>query len=52
MVVAVGKVEEGTGIQEAARLYNVPIETLWRQVAGVVTLDCKPGSTHVFDIGS
>lgn len=44
--------EEGTGIQEAARFYNVPTETLRRRVAGVVTLDCKPGSTHVFDIGS
>ena len=35
--------ESGLGLREAARQYNVPVETLRRRVAGSVTLDCKPG---------
>ena len=30
-------------LPEAAREYNIPVETLRRCVAGIVSLDCKPG---------
>ena len=31
----------------AARLYNVPVETLRRRVTGNVDIDCRPGPTTV-----
>ena len=31
----------------AARLYNVPVETLRRRVTGKVDIDCRPGPTTV-----
>lgn len=31
------------GQRESARAYNVPVETLRRWVAGIVTLDCRSG---------
>ena len=43
MVGAVQSVQEGKGLREAARLYNVPIESLRRRVNGSVDLFCKPG---------
>ena len=40
MVAAVNSVLEGDyGLREAARLHNVPIETLRRRVTGSVKLD-------------
>jgi len=36
-------VEDGKGVREASRLYNVPIETLRRRVTGAVPLGCHPG---------
>ena len=39
--------KENKGLREAARLYNVPIETLRRCVNGSVKLDCKPGPAIV-----
>ena len=39
--------EENKGLREAARLYNVPIETLRRRVNGSVDLHCKPGPPTV-----
>ena len=39
--------EEGKSLRDAARLYNVPVETLRRRVNGSVTMDCKPGPTTV-----
>ena len=39
--------EEGKGLREAARLYNVPVETLRRRVNGSVSIDCKPGPPTV-----
>ena len=48
MVAAVNSVlEEGYKIREAARLHNVPIETLRRRVTGSVKLDGKPGPATV-----
>ena len=48
MVAAVNSVlEGGYGLREAARLHNVPIETLRRRVTGSVKLDGKPGPTTV-----
>ena len=32
------KVEKGKGLREAARLYNVPVETLRRRVTGAVDI--------------
>lgn len=34
---------EGMSLREAARAYNVPVETLRRRVAGIVSLDCRSG---------
>jgi len=36
-------VEYGKGVREAARLYNVPIETLRVNGTGAVPLGCHPG---------
>jgi len=36
-------VEDGKGVREAARLYNVPIETLRVNGTGAVPLGCHPG---------
>ena len=48
MVAAVNSVlEEGYGLREAARLHNVPIETLRRRITGSVKLDGKPGPATV-----
>ena len=43
MQAVVSCVLEGKGLRDAARLYNVPVETLRRRVNGSVTMDCKPG---------
>ena len=38
MVGAVKAVKEGLGLREAAKSYNVPVETLRRRVIGAVSL--------------
>ena len=38
---------ESMSLREAARAYNVPVETLRRRVAGIVSLDCRSGSPTV-----
>jgi hypothetical protein len=43
MAEAVECVNSGTKLREAARMYNVPVETLRRRVNGTVTLECRPG---------
>ena len=50
MVAAVRSVEDGKGLRETARLYNVPVETLRRRVTGSVTLDCRPGPATVLTV--
>ena len=35
--------DNGKGLREASRLYNVPVETLRRRVNGAVPLGCHPG---------
>lgn len=40
---AVKAVEEGNGLREAARMFNVLVETLHRRVAGEVPIQCRPG---------
>ena len=47
MEAAVESVKGGKGLQEASRLYNVPVESLRRRVTGVVEMDCRPGPTTV-----
>jgi len=47
MVAAVRSVEDGKGLRETARLYNVPVETLRRRVTGSVSLECRPGPPTV-----
>ena len=47
MVNAVKSVQEGKGLREASRLYNVPVETLRRQVTGAVDVVCRPGPPTV-----
>ena len=41
MEAAVQSVQEGKGLQEASRLYNVPVETLRRRITGKVELNCR-----------
>ena len=38
---------EGKGLREASRLYDVPVETLRRRVNGLVEMDCRPGPATV-----
>ena len=47
MILAVKNVEDGLGLREAARQYNVPVETLRRRVTGAVSTDCRPGPPTV-----
>ena len=41
-------VQEGMGLRQAVRLYNLPYETLRRRVVGSVAVDCRPGPPSVF----
>ena len=43
MVAALKDTKEGMGIREAARLYNLPFETLRRRVKDEVGIDCRSG---------
>ena len=44
MAAALSEVQNGTkGLREAARAYNVPVETLRRRVTGQVSLDSRSG---------
>lgn len=47
---AVDSVAEGKGLREAARMYNVPVETLRRRVNGTVGVDCKPGPATILTV--
>ena len=47
MTAAIGMVEGGMGIREAARLYNIPYETLRRRANHTVSTDCRPGPSTV-----
>lgn len=38
---------EGMSLREAGRTYNVPVETLRRRVADIVSMDCRPGPSTV-----
>ena len=43
MRAAMESVNDGKGLREAARLYNVPVEMLRRRVTGKVDIDCRQG---------
>jgi len=47
MVAAVKSVEDGMGIREAARLYNIPFETLRRRTNNDVSMSCRSGPPTV-----
>ena len=47
MVNAIKSVQEGKGLREASRLYNVPVETLRRRVTGAVDAVCRLGPLTV-----
>ena len=48
MLEAVKSIEDdGKGLREAARVYNVPVETLRRRIVGITSLDAKPGRDTV-----
>ena len=40
-------IQEGKGLRDTARTYNVPVETLRRRVVGKVGLECHFGPTTV-----
>lgn len=43
MEAATKSVVDGMGLRQAARVYNVPVETLRRRVNGTVPVGCHPG---------
>ena len=43
MLLAVKSIDDGKGLREAAHMYNVPVETLRCRVAGITSLEAKPG---------
>ena len=45
MAAAVSSIEDGMGIREASRLYNVSCETLRQRVNHVVVLECRSPPT-------
>ena len=47
MVAALQNVREGMNVREAARLYNLPFETLRRRVVEKVPLECRSGPPTV-----
>ena len=48
MEIAVASVREGTiGLTEAARMYNLPVESLRRRVHDIVAIDCRPRPSTV-----
>ena len=47
MKAATDLVKSGGGLREAARLCNVPVETLQRRATGQVSEDCRPGPPTV-----
>jgi len=40
-------VNETLGLQEASRVYNIPVETIRQRANGSVRMGCKPGPTTV-----
>ena len=47
MAAAVKNCQDGAGLRETSRLYNVPVETLRRRVTGTVEVGCRPGPATV-----
>ena len=47
MAAALQNVREGMNVREAARLYNLPFETLRRRVVEKVPLECRSGPPTV-----
>ena len=47
MLIAIKSIQEGKGLREASRLYNVPVEMLRRRVTGAVDAVCRPGPLTV-----
>ena len=47
MAAALKGIEDGIGIREASRLYNLPYETLRRRANHTVSVDCRSGPPTV-----
>lgn len=47
MTAAVKSCQDGKGLREASRLYNVLLESLRRRVTGAVEMGCQPGPATV-----
>ena len=47
MLLAIKSVDNGQGLREAARAYNVPVETLRRRIVGITSADARPGRDTV-----
>ena len=47
MQAAVESIEEGKGLRQIARLYNVQVETIWRRANGSVSISCIPGPATI-----
>ena len=40
-------VEEGMGLREASRIFNIPVETLQRRISGITPVDYHPGPSTI-----
>ena len=47
---AIKAVEEGNRLRGAARMFNVPVETLWMRVASAVPIQCRPGPKPILAV--
>ena len=47
MIAAVKSVEDGKGLREASKLYNIPVETIRRHIIGQVGVGSRPGPATV-----
>ena len=47
LVAGIKEVEDGTGLREASRTFNLRVETLRRRVIGAVDIECRPGTATI-----
>ena len=49
MDAALKAIQDGNGVRETARMYNLPVEMLRHHVIGAVPANCKPGPKPVLN---